>query len=1789
MAPSPPNLPTTPGVVTLTDEERQPVRDEAEVSTWTQRLSRRTWRSPPARLAFLQLYKSYCWRNYISPPLHGSSDPLINDQAVRQTPEASSLHTSDNSQTSTAHAADSPTLLSMVASNPHTMPDEYTFARKPFGPVLTGEDNYEEFQRNAADFLSTKSLWGVASGDDTLDACINRAEIKAWKEKNAEAIGYYRGNCSERIKNKFVGLTTCAGMVAMTESLFKPRSREQAHQILASILRSQFIDGDDFEKFVLDLESKNDRLAAMGMECSDEQLLLALKASLPSSYDTTLQGFNTRSDGTYEDLRRLIMNDYKTKVAASADARAYYARQSEGPQVDARAYMLQAPAHILRATANIYLFTREDGKLCTNDGKVVDCRKCGANHTAVDCTQAAPIDVQSQSRNAPAWTGTVTNAAAAANASNQHGPNHARNVQKRTARKIQRAAAQGDIAQPFIGMMRSVGASRVYAARSVDTSDWMLDTGATINGTPVLADLTASSVKVQYTGIEGIKSGELLAGTHVGTVDFKSKDGHSFQLGDVVHTTEMSDKIISLQRLADRGAIITLIKDGGTVLLPNKISLAITRKNGFWTLSNVSATAALASLATPLATPLPSTTPTPKTRSSSTIPPYRIVVTRAQEKRRANFGRWHKRLCHPGLSTFKRTVQGGLLDGLELGGEIPEEHRCVGCAACKATRLPHKGDASIHRATRPLQSIKIDLSGRTDATVHNEEYYMLIRDGYSHFPWVFLLKQKSDAFPVFVKWQNAIENKIPFKVAEIHSDRGTEFINGRWEIHNSQRGITSYLANPYTAQENGVAERGNRTEKGRAGAALKESGLPPQYWGYCIQHAVLCDGVLYSVANPKGKSSYEVLFGKRPNVKDFRAPGTPGWVYVPEAERRGHIKYDKAKSGRCLGMNPFGPGWIMLMDGDQRIRTTSNVVFWENDLDDMPAFENINRPAPTTATVVPTIPIPRFPLDINPFAVLHNGDSDDYDPEEDGLALENLPQAHPLAPIPVAVAAPPAAAQPPPPPAPPVVAPLRRSTRTRVPTLHTPSAPRPAYHGLTGDEIDTLEAIDEDEDGLVAAYLNVDPQPAPAPAALQARVRIAKAIKTAKDTGAILPKTWTEAMQCRQSGKWKGGEAKEFVTLRGKDVFDIVDRKVGQVKPIPCHFVYALKKGEDGEWMFDEDGDLDGQKVRLVAGGNFQDKALLVEGSYSATASGESVRFILGESARPGFSLYTADVKGAYLEADLPYDVYLYIPKSNDPELEEARLAGKILLLKKCLYGLVESGMFWSRLLKDLLVGLGYKCLDADKGIYALHQDGKVCYVPTHVDDLLGATDCPDLWKQTIAGLAKRVSFSKNGPVGQHLGALIEKATDGSVYVSMESYITDMNVEFGMENCSPCSTPMLAGTYVTTEGPPLSSISQEQFVTLVAKLNWIFQVSHPEIAVPVKSLGRHLHNPTEPMFLVAKRVMRYLQGAKSFGLVFRHDGLGLVVFCDADWAGCIDTRQSRSGWLIWRNGPVSWGSLLQGPLALSSSESEFYAACTVVKRTLPLAYLGHELGLIDPNDAIPLFIDNTSAIHMISSPNVNQRTRHIAIRYHYIKKAIKDKVFAPSYIASKLNPADLFTKALGPEDFLCQPVRDEAEVSTWTQRLSRRTWRSPPARLAFLQLYKSYCWRNYISPPLHLVMIGIIDKELLVKLRADMTLTSNEIQKLKTSPTQFNHGIKRDRRFKAPESARALLTANPKVLPLCEFMPDEEWIKISQLWGVGEPMELLYGPKLGGDYETISALKPDEKTINPNFNKFARG
>ncbi|KAL8279188.1 hypothetical protein RQP46_008444 [Phenoliferia psychrophenolica] len=1276
---------------------------------------------------------------------------------------------------------------------------------------------------------------------------------------------------------------------------YKKKSVNEAQIVMREIINLRLLDGDNVDEYLQTFEELSLRMDEMGESLSESQLLIMLEQSLPPSYRSTLQAFSfvLSSEHTYEVLKAKILEEYVATSIANAPHKAFSARGRPS------ATLLQ-----YAATGSVFLFTRSDGVLCTNDGKEVDCRICGANHTAKDHPADGAPDIQSLSvRGAPA-TAAATAPSGMSNAQRAKGRKDRKKIRLATqiadleAAVVAARAGAAPAATGFQFIARTPQSASILLSASSPSHPRdviIADTGASIHGTPFLENLL--NVKDHRTVIEGINADSDLIGTSVGDWSITTKEGLVLTMKDTVHAEAMSDNILSLQRLADTGAVITLTKNGGSIQLPTSASA---------------------------------------------------------------------------------TTKGSLV----------------------TIERPNGTGAWILR--------------NIDAAVGGERYFMLIRDNWSRMLWVFFLKKKNDAFPAFLRWQRSEERTTGELLLMVRCDHGSEFENERWDSHMAAEGIKWYHSNVYTAAENSDIERGMRTTKECAKAALISSGLPKSYWTYAIQHAVRCESLLSATNAPAGKTAFEAFYGKRPNVRDVRGLGEKAWIYVPEETRRkGDFGAPKAVEGRCLGMAVDQKGWQFVL-ASTRIVSSSDAIFWEDELESATVAnddEDDHAPPPPPVVEAPTAvaPVdaaspPAQPLELAPPPPPPAPDaprrSSRRAPEPDRLGftptflsghgprIAPAPDARPLAP--------------------------RRSAR--VPT------PRDAFNsGLSEAEIDAYLAPIEDEEA---------DEPAPPPVvaadgglARRATIRLANrgrvaAVLKAKSKGFLIPRHRGEAMASEQAPWWRGAEGKELGGLVESETYDLVDR-TALMKPISCHFVYDLKKSDRGELIVNEDGTLGGHKARLVARGDQQnaaDRPPGWEGSFAATAAAESLRFVLAEAAQPGYTLYSADVKGAYLEAELPYAVHLLIPKTDDPTLEAARARGQVMSLKKCLYGLVESGYFWSKLLRSLLVSAGFTCLDADRGVYVLREGNEVCYVPTHVDDLLAATNSPRLWERTLAILATRIRFSKAGLASYHLGALLEQSKkDNSVFVSQAAFTDDLNRSFGITGTAP--TPMAAGTYITSGGEPLVSVTKEEFATGLGKLGWLLSTSRPDIAVPVRSIGRFAADPREEHWIAMKRILRYLNGTKTWGIRFRWDGLDTRIFSDSDWAGYWETRQSRSGWLVWRNGPISWGSLLQGPIALSSAEAELYASATAIKRALPILFLGHELGLIDPTLAIPLLGDNTATLAMMSNENTTQRTRHIDLRFKFVKRFIATNKFRPVHLGTADMPADLFTKALGPDEF----------------------------------------------------------------------------------------------------------------------------------------------------------------------------
>ncbi|KAK4700987.1 hypothetical protein P7C70_g5250, partial [Phenoliferia sp. Uapishka_3] len=566
--------------------------------------------------------------------------------------------------------------------------------------------------------------------------------------------------------------------------------------------------------------------------------------------------------------------------------------------------------------------------------------------------------------------------------------------------------------------------------------------------------------------------------------------------------------------------------------------------------------------------------------------------------------------------------------------------------------------------------------------------------------------------------------------------------------------------------------------------------------------------------------------------------------------------------------------------------------------------------------------------------------------------------------------------------------------------------------GATDEQVDAfLDIINAQQPVDDAPVESPEPEPPPERSAhfLRRKEWHTVAILKVKKKGLLVPAHRGEAKASDLWPKWARAEILELTTLKEKGVYELARPGLGQ-KIFSCHWVYDLKRDDDGALKIDEMGLTDGQKARIVFDGNHQTENDWTA-RYAATVSAEALRLVIGYAARPNYALRSADVKGAYLNSPAEREMLMRIPVSTDPTLERLRSEGRVWRLLKCLYGMVQSGHEWSKMLRGLLEAIGYICLDTDRAIYVLRKGASECIIPTHVDDLLGAMNDESLWTFTITELGRHINFSKEGPLSLYLGIRIEQAMNGVIVMAQTVYVEELLLENGMQDAKPASTPMRPNTFLLAGGPPLESIPLDAFRALVAKLGWLSITTRFDILLVARCLQSIVHDPREPHYDIAKYCLRYLAGTKDYGLKFEYTGDKMKAFSDSNW-GHPEHSRSRSGWFVELNGPISAGSLLQGSIAHSSAEAEYYVTSTTMKKTLPIMYTAAELNIIRKDDPTDIEIDNTSCISMLTSENITKNSRHIQIRYHFVRDMVAKKIFKPNFIPTDLQKADMFTKSL---------------------------------------------------------------------------------------------------------------------------------------------------------------------------------
>ena len=315
-------------------------------------------------------------------------------------------------------------------------------------------------------------------------------------------------------------------------------------------------------------------------------------------------------------------------------------------------------------------------------------------------------------------------------------------------------------------------------------------------------------------------------------------------------------------------------------------------------------------------------------------------------------------------------------------------------------------------------------------------------------------------------------------------------------------------------------------------------------------------------------------------------------------------------------------------------------------------------------------------------------------------------------------------------------------------------------------------------------------------------------------------------------------------------------------------------------------------------------------------------------------------------------------------------------------------------------------------------QGDHYLFVALHVDDpLIIGSHLKDVLALSQA-LSNRYAYNHHGKLNRFLGAIYTRDWEkGTISVNQRIYIDAAVEYFGLNDAKPAPTPLAPGIKLGKEFCPIEQADIDEmknipYRELLGMLSYIANHSRPDISYATNILSQVQLNPGRIHWETAKRILRYLKGTRNLSLTWGQNKQGLSGFTDSGFASEDIDWKSMGGYVFKiAGGAISWAAKKQSLVALSTAEAEYIAMCEAVKESLWIRKLLTEL-FRPLKNSIPLYADNQSAIAMAKNHQFSPRTKHIAIRYHFINQHVENRDIAIKWIDTNENVADIFTKPL---------------------------------------------------------------------------------------------------------------------------------------------------------------------------------
>ncbi|CAI5497141.1 unnamed protein product [Closterium sp. Naga37s-1] len=884
---------------------------------------------------------------------------------------------------------------------------------------------------------------------------------------------------------------------------------------------------------------------------------------------------------------------------------------------------------------------------------------------------------------------------------------------------------------------------------------------------------------------------------------------------------------------------------------------------------------------------------------------------------RADESTWHARMGHPSNTVLNNTIRAGVLDKDSLlltdGRELQRVRGT--CLTCPEGDLPHRPFASHHNpsapAYAPLEKVYSDILYNREPGQVIYNYTITFIDAATRYVWHLNLPSRDMAFAAFVAWLPVAERESGVKLKSFQSDGG-EYTSQRFKQYLAERGIKRLISLPYAHQQQGVAERMNRTLQNSMRKLLRGMRLPNHQWPAAMDHAVMLHNLLSSSSLPNNASPHLLWTGKQGSTKMLRVFGCMV-QYRPPAARAGRFS-QRAQWGLHLGNEKNYNAWKIFDVHSKETVAARDVIFYEQ-LTLQTYLANLHEDQDPTGG---------FRGDR---AFASAADEADWDEQNVDNASE---EAGPLPFCSVDV-------------------PMDEDNPRESANAET------FYHFadngyVTPATVNTNEAervgpnfIPDPEAGDEAAY----PEDVNLPRYSQSGLQILGLVTAVHGTATPKePATVQQALGGEHREKWREAMDKELKALEERNTWKVVPIGVARNKTVLT-----------GKWVFrvktKADGTIDKFKARWVVRGFDQEHGRDFTETFAPVSRHTSLRILLAIAAMKKKKMRQIDVANAFLYAPVDAEIFVELPHGSSTD------SNHVCQLLKSLYGIKQAPRLWQQYLHARLIRIGFKQLPHDQGMYRLTKGIDYILLIVYVDDLLyiGSTDGITTWFE--GELQQDLTLTVSSTVTQYLGLNIREEED-AIYLSAAKYADTIAKRFALTP-TVISTPYRYTTANNKEGSVLlKPAGIRDYQRKLGCLLFAAVTCRPDLSYSASQLATHLKKPEAEHLAELDRALHYLVTTK--------EGLYL---------------------------------------------------CELLEEA-KLAEL--------PN--FTLFCDNQSAIRIANKNGFANRTKHIALRYFFVKDEIEKGRLELSYCPTSEMAADYLTKKLGKQKFeYCMLLTGQSHVS----------------------------------------------------------------------------------------------------------------------------------------------------------------